>query len=106
MCVFWGVVEGMGLTVDRSLLGWLCDLRKDCRSTSGQTGAADVLEGRVVSEPGRWGLVSRDDGMCWRRRGGLLVGGDVSVGFGLSRLPWGRGVRRVGDGGNAMCQGS
>lgn len=50
--------------VDRSLLGWLCDLRKDCRATSGQTSAADVLEGRVVSDPGRRGLVSRDDGMC------------------------------------------
>lgn len=65
----WGV-DGMGLAVDKSLLGWLCDLRnKDCRSTSGQTGAADVLEGRAVSDAGRWrwGLVSRGDGMCWRR---------------------------------------
>lgn len=64
--VFWVVVVG-GVDccgVDRSLLGWLCDLRKDCRATSGQTSAADVLEGRVVSDPGRQGLVSRDDGMC------------------------------------------
>lgn len=49
-----------------------------------------------------WGLVSRGDGMCWQRLGGLLVGGDVSVGLGLR----GGGVRGVGDGGDAVCQGS
>lgn len=38
--------------------------------------------------------------------GGLLVGGDVSVGFSLSRLPRGVGVRRVGDRGDAVRQGS
>lgn len=66
--VFWVWGGGGGgedcCGVDRSLLGWLCDLRKDCRATSGQTSAADVLEGRVASDPGRRGLVSRDDGMC------------------------------------------
>lgn len=47
-------------------------------------------------------LVSRGDGMCWGQGCGLLVGGDVSVGFGLR----GGGVRRVGDGSNAVRQGS
>ena len=37
---------------------------------------------------------------------GLLVGGDVSVGFSFSGLPRGWGVRGVGDGGDAMRQGS
>lgn len=55
-----------------------------------------------MSDAGRWGLVSRGDGMCWQRRRGLLVGGDVSVGFGLRR----GGVRGVGDGGEAVRQGS
>lgn len=48
------------------------------------------------------GVVSRGDGMCWRRLRGLLVGGDVSVGFGLR----GGGVRGVGDRGDAVRQGS
>lgn len=48
------------------------------------------------------GVVSRGDGMCRGWGCGLLVGGDVSVGFGLR----GGGVRGVGDGGDAMCQGS
>lgn len=73
----------------------------------GQTGAADALQGRAMSDVGRRGsgvLVSNGDGMCWQRRRGLLVGGDVSVGFGLSRLHRRGSVRRVGDGGYAVCQ--
>lgn len=38
--------------------------------------------------------------------GGLLVGGDVSVGLSLGGLPWGGGVRRVGDGSDAVRQGA
>lgn len=44
---------GMGLAVNRSLLGWLCVIRgKDCRSTMGQTGASGSQTGQVASEPG------------------------------------------------------
>lgn len=77
---------------------------QDRRSTSGQTGADDVLEDWALSDAWswEWGLVSRGDGMCWGQGCGLLVGGDVSVGFGLR----GGGVRGVGDGGNAVRQGS
>lgn len=39
-------------------------------------------------------------------RGGLLVGGEVSVGLSLGGLPRGRGVRGVGYRGDAMRQGS
>lgn len=52
----------MGVAVDRSLPGWLCDLRKDCRSTTGQTAAADVLEGLVASDPGGAGGGGQRDG--------------------------------------------
>lgn len=55
-----------------------------------------------MSGAGRWGLDSRGDGMCWGQGWGLLVGGDVSVGFGLR----GGGMRGVGDRGDAMGQGS
>lgn len=41
--------------------------------------------------------------MCWRRQGGLLVGRDVSVCFGLIG---GGGVGGVGDRGEAVRQGS
>lgn len=66
-----------------------------------------------MSDAERWGLwgggggvVSRGDGMCWRRRGGLLVRGDVSVGFGLIRLPRGGGTWGMRDWGDAVRQGS
>lgn len=39
-------------------------------------------------------------------RGGLLVGGDVSVGLSLGGLPRGWGMGGVGDRGDAMRQGS
>lgn len=54
--------------MDKSLLGWLCDLMiRTEKYTSGQTGAADVLEDGALSNVGRWEwvLVSRGDGMCW-----------------------------------------
>lgn len=35
-----------------------------------------------------------------------MVGGDVSVGLSLGGLPWGRGMRRVGHGGDAVRQRS
>lgn len=44
----------------KSLLGWLCDLSKNCISMSGQTDAVDVLQGQAASDCGGVG----------RRRGG------------------------------------
>lgn len=68
-----------------------------CLTLKGRGEAAGGVDG---------GLVSRDDGMCQSWQRGLLVGGEVSVAFSLSGLPRGRGVRGVGDGGDAMRQGS
>lgn len=56
-----------------------------------------TLGGGGVGWGDGWG-----DGMCWGWGCGLLVGGDVSVGVGLR----GGGVGGVGDGGDAVRQGS
>lgn len=116
VCPVEGVGE-MGQAVDRSLLGWLCDLRTDCRSTAGQTAAAAVLEGLVASDPGGagagWGgAVSRDDGMCWQRRegagwGGSKGGGAIGRRGCLCRLqPWwaAPGTGRGGGGRRGQCR--
>lgn len=109
MCVLEGCEwDAWGWAGNRSLMGWFCDLRNDCGDPRRvKLVLPDVLEGcGLCLMLGGGGVVSRGDGMCWRWQEGLLVRGDVSVGFGLSRLPWGGGMRGVRDGGDAMRQGS
>lgn len=97
--------------------GWLCDLRDKTVHPHQVKMVLSMYWGRAVLDAGRrMGLrvgfqrsrnvlAAAGVGSCaWR--GGLLVGWDVSVGFGLGRLPRGGGVWWVRDRGDAVCQGS